>query len=205
MKMKKIATISLVALSLMFVSCSSQTKTIENLQIAIASETNNIAKYSKFAERAEIDSLPNIALLFKVVARSESIHKQNHIAELKKMGLEYSATADEVTVDSTRGNLYRAKAIEEYEVMSLYYEMVAVATKEKATSAAQIFSRVMAIEERHARYFIEAIEILQSSGTDSALNARWAICAVCGDTHKRDAAPSNCGLCGASSDTFLEG
>lgn len=204
MRMRKLVAISLLVLSVVLVGCSGQAKTIENLKIAISSETNTIAKYSEFAERAMADSLPNVALLFKAVVTSELIHKQNYISELAKLGVDYSVAADSVVVGSTLANLYSAKAIEEYEVMSMCYEMEAVATKEGALSAAQVFSRSMVIEERHCDYFIGAIELLQVDGSDAACDTMWAVCPICGDTYKAGVAPANCELCGSSGDNFLE-
>lgn len=204
MRMRKLVTISLLVLAVVLVGCSGQAKTIENLKVAILSETNTIAKYSKFAERAMADSLPNVALLFEAVVTSELIHKQNYIAELAKLGVHYSATADSVVVGSTLANLYSAKAIEEYEVMSMYYDMEAVATREEALAVAQVFSRAMVIEERHCDYFIEAIELLQVDGKDAVLGAAWVVCPICGDTYKEGVAPASCELCGSSGDNFLK-
>lgn len=201
--MKKIFTLALLALTATaFVGCSTPTKTIENLQAAATGETNASAKYAAFSARATVDSLPHIAAMFAATSAAEAIHAANHVAELKKLGVEFTPVADAVVVDSTLANLYAAKNGEEYEFSTMYPEFIEVATTEKAQGAVNSFEWATKAEAKHADFYIAAIQALESGAGDLALVAVWNVCPKCGDTYAGDDHGTNCGLCGVSAEQF---
>lgn len=201
--MKKLFTLAILVVAVSFTSCSKHTETIKNLQQAITGEANASAKYTAFAERAHADSLPNIASMFRAISRSEDVHRDNHMAELKKLGVQFTPVVAPVIVDSTLANLYVAKSGEEYEVQSMYPEFIAVAQKEKAKGAAKSFDVAMQIETKHAQFYITAIDTFQITDSDETLFAEWIVCPKCGDTYIKGTEPQSCDICGVSSENFL--
>lgn len=199
--MKKIITLGLTAVAVALVGCGTPTKTIENLKAAATGEINASTKYAEFSKRAAADSLFNIASLFEATSAAEAIHAANHVAELKALGVDFTPVADAVVVDSTLSNLYSAKAGEEYEVQSMYPEFITVGQSESANGAVKVFDWAMKAEEKHAAFYVEAIESLQG-GSGDIVTAAWSVCPVCGDTYKTGDAPATCALCGTASAEF---
>lgn len=201
--MKKLFTLALAAVAVATVGCSAPTKTIENLKAAATGEINASTKYAEFSKRAAADSMFRVAAMLEATSKAEAIHAANHVAELKKLGVEFTPVADAVTVDSTLSNLYVAKNGEEYEVQSMYPEFIAVSQTESANGAIQVFDWAMKAEVKHAAYYIEAIEALQNNGSDEIIIGEWIVCPKCGDTYKKGEAPETCELCGTASGEFL--
>ncbi len=184
--------------------CSSKTRTVENLKSAINAETAAALSYSQYAQIAAQDSLYNIEALFLAASASEDIHAKNLLARYNELTNEkYLSENSPSGVDGTVKNLYNAKAVEEYEVMSVYPEMIEIATAENATAESKLFNGIMITEERHADYYVESIEALQRDGADVEVCNEWVVCPKCGDTYKKCDAPQNCELCGASSKSFI--
>lgn len=57
-------------------------KVVEDLKAAFAGETTASAKYAAYAEKAKMEGLEKIALLFEAASKAESIHAGNHQAAL---------------------------------------------------------------------------------------------------------------------------
>lgn len=201
--MKKLFTLALMTVAVAFVSCSKHTETIKNLQLAATGEANASAKYAAFAECAAADSLPKIAAMLRATAAAEAIHRDNHLSELKKLGVEFTPVVEPVIVDSTLANLYVAKSGEEYEVQSMYPEFIVVAENEKTKGAVKTFNWAMKAEVKHAQFYIAAIEALQNTDSDETLAAVWVVCPECGDTYIKGTEPQKCDICGVSSESFL--
>ena len=198
--MKKIFFLLLAAAA--FVGCSTPTKTIENLKAAATGEANASAKYAAFSARAAADSLPKIAAMFAATSAAEAVHAANHIAELAKLGVEFVPTVDSVVADSTLANLYTAKNGEEYEFSTMYPEFIEVAKAENANGALQSFDWATKAEQKHADFYITAIQSLESGQGDALVAATWKVCPKCGDTYLGTAEVTACELCATSADQF---
>lgn len=203
--MRKIFTMAIMmAAAVAFTSCSKPTKTIENLKTAATGESNASAKYAAFSARAAQDSLPKIAAMFAATSKAEAIHAANHIAELAKLGETFVPVVDTVIADSTLANLYTAKNGEEYEFSTMYPEFIEVAQQESANGAIQTYTWALKAEEKHAQYYITAIQSLESDGTEDTVAQSWTVCPVCGDTFIAGTEGAACGLCATSADKFLK-
>ncbi len=60
--------------------------TLDNLQKAYSSEANSNVMYLNFAKKAREEGYKDVALLFKILADAEQIHRDNHARVIKAMG-----------------------------------------------------------------------------------------------------------------------
>lgn len=200
--MKQLLTLAAAA-ALLFACGSTPVRTIENLKAASTGETNASAKYAKYAERATADSLFNVAAMFTATSKAEAIHAANHLAVLKKLGVEFTPVVEEIVVDSTLANLNAAKAGEEYEFTTMYPEFLAIGTEEGATEAVLSFDWANKAEVKHAGFYQDAITALTMNGNDLTMTTEWAVCPKCGDTYMKSALGEACDLCGTAADQFV--
>ena len=68
------------------VSAGTNGKTLQNLQAAYNGESNAHARYLAFAEQADREGYPQVAVLFRAAARAEEIHLTNHAAVIRQLG-----------------------------------------------------------------------------------------------------------------------
>lgn len=196
--MKQIFTIALASLAIAFTSCSKPTQTIQALKDAATGEANASARYAAYAQRATADSLPKIAAMFRATSAAEDIHMKNHLAELEKLGEKFEPKLDTFIVDSTLVNLMVAQDGEQYEVQSMYPQMIITAQNESAVGAEQVFDWAMKAEVKHAQFYEAAIAALQTNGNDATMEAMWYVCPKCGDTYLGSAKTDLCQLCGTN-------
>ena len=57
-----------------------------NLKDAFAGESQAHMKYLAFAEKAEKDGFPKVALLFRAISYAEQVHAHNHLKVLDGVG-----------------------------------------------------------------------------------------------------------------------
>ncbi|MBP1646136.1 MAG: Rubrerythrin [Bacteroidetes bacterium] len=199
-KIKLFAILATVALAL--VSCSSKpVKTIENLKSAATGEANASEKYAKFAQKAEADSMFNIAAMFRATSEAEAVHKANHLKVLKELGVDFSPIIEAINVATTLENLQSAMKGEDYEVSNMYPEFIKIAEQEKAKKALNSFDFAIKVEAEHFKYYNEAINLITSEGNDLNVNKAWEVCPVCGDTFKKGAV-KKCNICGTDAAKF---
>lgn len=153
--------------------------TEDNLKTAFAGESQANRKYLAFSKKAEQDNLPNIALMFKVIAEAETVHALNHF---RVMDL----------VKSTKENLTAAKAGEQYEIDKMYPPMVDLAKKEANKAAATTFTYALETEKVHQKMYDSAIKAA-SAGKDIEKKKYW-VCPVCGYTGEGEP-PESCPIC----------
>jgi rubrerythrin len=160
-------------------------KTEKNLQEAFAGESQANRRYLAFAQRAEDESLPGIAKLFRAAAQAETIHAHKHLRVLKG-------------VKSTKENLQEAIAGETHEFKSMYPEMIAQAKEEAQKQAEISFSYANEVEKVHADLFQKALAEM-----DKYPVSDYYICGICGHTVANEA-PEKCPICGANKKQFAK-
>jgi len=160
--------------------------TKENLQAAFAGESQANRRYLFFAEKAEEESQPQVAKLFRAVAEAETVHARNH---LKVMG----------DMKSTGENLAEAIGGENYEFSQMYPGFIEQATAEGNKDARISFSYANKVEKIHHGLYREALGVVKSG--QKLTNTPYFVCQVCGYTVAGEA-PGTCPVCGASSEEF---
>lgn len=163
--------------------CLLKEKTANNVHKAFVEEAKAYQRLLMYAQKAEEEDLPQIAHLFRAVAKAESIHARRHFALLE-------AVAD------TQTNLERAFQ-KEKAVNGVYYpEMIKQAEEDGEEAAALVFSQARDVEAQHAKLYKKALDhfIAQRS-------TEYYVCSVCGYTVEREP-PEKCPICGAAKIKF---
>ena len=162
--------------------------TEEFLKNALAGESQAHVKYAAFAEKAQQESLPNVARLFKANSYAEEIHAKNHFRTLGGIG-------------KTGENLAAAVAGETFEVTEMYDAYLVVAAHQGEAAAKMSFNAALKAEEVHAVLYKRAQESV-TAGKDLSAGA-IQVCAVCGFTLEGEA-PDKCPVCNAPKDKFVK-
>lgn len=155
-------------------------KTEKYLKEAMDGEHNAIRKYSKYADVAEDEGLPNIAYLFRALIEGEKIHLKNH---RNALGQEYTPKDEEFKIGSTLDNLKEAMGGETYEYDEMYPGFMDAIEKELKSEYAQVaelsFKWAKDVELTHAEILEQAKKSLEK-GNDFTSEQLW-VCKVCGN------------------------
>jgi len=158
--------------------------TLDHLKAAFAGESQANRKYTAFAQKAEEEGYPQIARLFRAAAHAETIHAINHLKAMNG-------------VSSTQANLDEAIGGENYEVVSMYPQMIEDAASEGEKQALRSFRYAWEVEKVHEELYRKALAALGE--TEESYD--YYVCPVCGYTHARNA-PDKCPVCGAPAARF---
>jgi rubrerythrin len=192
-----------LVLALIFGFITAPVNTIENLKAAYNGESNASIKYAAFAEKAKAEGYANLAIMFRSISKSESIHAENHKEVLEELGEKVEAPAiASFKVLSTAENLAEAIKGETYEVDVMYPEFIATAKTAKLNDAVQSLTNAFNTEKKHQAFYTSALKAL-NSGIEKSLPANWFICSVCGNTFDISSVPEECDFCQTPKDKFI--
>jgi rubrerythrin len=163
--------------------------TEEDLKAAFAGESQAHVKYMIFAEEAHKEGKPNLANVFKAIAKAELVHAKNHLRALG--GIKKSAE-----------NISAAYNGEDFEIEEMYpvYNSVAKFQNEKEAERSTYYA--LEAEKIH-REIYKAAEKFIESGKDFEGETVY-ICPVCGHTHVGAEAPDKCPVCGCPKDKYIK-
>jgi len=161
--------------------------TKENLQSALAGESQAAMKYLAFADKAEREGKPNIARLFRAISYAEQVHAINHLRELGKVG-------------DTVANLQAAIDGENFEVDEMYAAYLQVAEAQEEKGAMRSMKYAIEAEKIHADMYADARQAAET-GADADIGTVH-ICPICGFTHIGEP-PDRCPVCNAKKERFL--
>jgi rubrerythrin len=162
------------------------TKSIENLKVAFAGESQANRKYLAFAKRAEAEGFPQIARLFRAAAAAETVHAINHLKAMEG-------------VLSTAENLQVAIGGESYEVVSMYPPMLMDAAADGDKRAERSFKYALEVEKVHEDLYRQAADAV-AKGKD-APETEYYVCPICGYTHEGPL-EGKCPVCNTPADKF---
>jgi rubrerythrin len=164
------------------------TKTDENLKAAFAGESQANRLYLAFAKKAEEEGFPQIAMVFKAAAQSETVHALSHLAVMGQ-------------VKSTTDNLGTAVSGETYEFKKMYPEFIADAQKEGNKKAEISFDYANKVEQIHAALYQKALDSLKTKKQPE--KADYYVCPVCGNTFE-GSTPDMCPICATRKEKFMK-
>jgi rubrerythrin len=124
-------------------------KTHENLKEAFAGESQANRRYLWFAQKADVEGYPDVAMLFRSVAEGETGHAHGHLDFLAEVG--DPATGE--PIGETEANLKSAVAGETYEYTEMYPGFARTARDEGFTSIAEWLETLARAEKSHAGRF----------------------------------------------------
>ena len=157
--------------------------TRDALQQAYAGEAKACLRLKVYAQKAEEDGYPQVARLFRVIARSEEIHGARALTALRE-------------VKTTEENLAESFQSEQGVAEVAYADFVRRAESEGNRSAAIFFRQSKDVEETHAKLYKEAMNHLMAER-----ETEYYVCLVCG--YVADGIrPDICPVCGAKEDRF---
>lgn len=158
-------------------------KSTEAMKKAYAGEAKAALRLKVYAEKADEEGYPQIAKLFRVIARSEEIHGARALKVLRE-------------IKSTEENLAASFEAEERVAEVSYGAFVKQAEAEGDRAAALHFAQSRDVEETHAKLYKEAMSHIMEERETT-----YYVCLVCG--YVADGLhPEICPVCGAKSDQF---
>jgi rubrerythrin len=154
------------------------------LQQAYAGEAKAALRLKAYAQKADEEGFPQIAQLFRVIARSEEIHGTRALKALKE-------------IKSTEENLAESFESEQGVAEVAYAEFVRQAEAEGNRAAVLHFSQSKDVEETHAKLYKEAMAHFMEERETT-----YYVCLVCG--YVADGVlPEQCPVCGADQKQFI--
>lgn len=159
-----------------------ESKTLENLLIAFAGESQARNKYTFFAEKARKEGYMQIAKIFEDTASNEKAHAELWFKHAAGIG-------------TTEENLIVAAEGENYEWTEMYAEMAKTARDEGFTEIAAQMEGVAAVEKEHEeRYRKLAANVKEGKVFSKDEEVLWQ-CRNCGHQLTGKDAPEICPVC----------
>jgi rubrerythrin len=160
-------------------------KTKENVYKAFVGEAKAYFRLLAYAEKAEEEDVPQIALLFRAIAEAERVHAARNLSLVKDMLVKDTDT-------NLKNSFKREKSISENE----YPEFIRDAEQDGEQAATLIFSQARDAEAIHSKLYERAIYHVIKDEMKA-----YHVCQVCGYVTDKEA-PDKCPICGASKDKF---
>jgi rubrerythrin len=158
------------------------TKTLENLFIAFAGESQARNKYTYYASKAKKEGYEQIAAIFSETAANEKEHAELWFKHAQGIG-------------TTEENLLEAAAGENYEWTEMYAEMAKTAREEGFIEIALQMEGIAKIEKEHEeRYRTLAQNIKDGKVFEKDEDVLWH-CSNCGHTYIGKKALEVCPVC----------
>ncbi|NCV89265.1 MAG: rubrerythrin [Betaproteobacteria bacterium] len=131
-------------------------KTHQNLKDAFAGESQANRRYLYFANKADVEGLPEVAALFRSTAEGETGHAHGHLDYLAHVG----DPATGLPIGSSSDNLKASVAGETHEYTDMYPGMAKTARDEGFDEIADWFETLAKAERSHANKFQKALDAL---------------------------------------------
>ncbi len=124
-------------------------KTHETSKKRLPAKSQANRRYLWFAQKADVEGYPDVAMLFRSVAEGETGHAHGHLDFLAEVG--DPATGE--PIGETEANLKSAVAGETYEYTEMYPGFARTARDEGFTSIAEWLETLARAEKSHAGRF----------------------------------------------------
>src|ERR1700685_136485 len=132
------------------------TKTWGNLKEAFAGESQANRRYLYFAQKADVEGLNDVPVVFRATAEGETGHAHGHLEYLEEVG----DPATGKPIGPTGYNLQAAIAGETHEYTDMYPGMARAARQEGFDEIADWFETLAKAEKSHAGRFQKAFDAL---------------------------------------------
>lgn len=158
------------------------TKTLENLMIAFAGESQARNKYTFYASKAKKDGYVQIQKIFEETAGNEKEHAELWFKLAHGIG-------------ATEENLLDAAEGENYEWTEMYKEMAKVADEEGFPAIAAQMRGVAAVEKEHEERYRKLAQNIKDGKVFSKDEEVLWQCSNCGHQFVGKEAPKACPVC----------
>ena len=160
-------------------------RTKENVYKAFIGEAKAYFRLLAYAEKAEEEEIPQMALLFRAIADAERVHANRHLRLLK-----------DILIKDTDTNLEESFRWENSISENEYPELIKVAEEEGEKAAAFTFSQARDAETYHAKLYERAIYDVIRDEVKA-----YYVCQVCGYVTSKKVR-DKCPICGAPKEKF---
>lgn len=161
---------------------------LANVLRAYEEEVNASAKYTAYSEQASKELRPEIALLFKAMAKSSEIHANNHKAILDEEGIAIPVFEPIFKIKSTKENLKDAIALENEQVTRSYPQFIIEANLAQHHSSKKSMSFAYLTSHKHKALHEKALDAMESYDTEQ-LATTYFVCPTCGNVYEHDVNP----------------
>ncbi|MFO7714512.1 rubrerythrin family protein [Desulfosarcina sp.] len=162
-----------------------QPKTQDNIYKAFIGEAKAYFRLLAYAEKADEEAVPQIALLFRAIAEAERVHATRQLNLVKDLIVKDTDT-------NLEESFQREKSISENE----YPDFLKTAEEEGEAAAALAFSQARDTEGFHAKLYERAIMHVIKDEVKA-----YHVCQVCGYVTDKKI-PKKCPVCGAPEEKF---
>jgi rubrerythrin len=160
-------------------------KTKENVLKAFIGEAKAYFRLLAYAEQAQEEEIPQIALLFRAIAEAERVHATRQLNLVR-----------DLIVKDTDTNLENSFQREKNVSDNVYPDFIKDAEDEGENIAALVFSHARDAEGYHAKLYERAIMNVIKDQVKA-----YHICQVCGYVTDKKI-PKKCPVCGAPPEKF---
>lgn len=160
-------------------------KTKENIYKAFVGEAKAYFRLLAYAQKAEEEDVPQIALLFRAIADAERVHATRQLNLVKDLVVKDTDTNLELSFQ-------REKTVSE----NIYPDFIKDAEDEGETAAALAFTHARDAETFHAKLYDRAIYQMIKQEVKA-----YHVCQVCGYVTDKKI-PAKCPVCGAPGESF---
>ena len=160
-------------------------KTKENIYTSFIGEAKAYFRLLAYAEKADEEEVPQIALLFRAIAEAERVHATRQLNLVKDMIVKDTDT-------NLEKSFQREKSISENE----YPKFLKEAEDEGEKAAALVFSHARDAESFHAKLYERAIYHVIKD-----IVKAYHVCQVCGYVTDKKI-PDKCPICGVPKEKF---
>ena len=160
-------------------------KTKENIHKAFVGEAKAYFRLLAYAQKAEEEDVPQIALLFRAIAEAERVHATRQLNLVKDLVVKDTDTNLELSFQ-------REKSVSE----NTYPDFIKDAEDDEEAAAVLAFTHARDAESFHAKLYDRAIyQVIKK------VVKAYQVCQVCGYvTDKKK--PAKCPVCGALEESF---
>ncbi len=160
-------------------------RTKENIYTAFIGEAKAYFRLLAYAEKADEEDIPQIALLFRAIAEAEKIHAMRNLNLVRDMLVRDTDT-------NLRKSFRREKSVSEND----YPDFISQAEEDGEKTAALAFSQARDAENIHMKLYDRAIYHVIKNEVKA-----YHVCGVCGYVTDKKM-PEKCPICGAGKDKF---
>ena len=162
-----------------------QQKTKKNVYAAFIGEAKAYFRLLAYAEKADEEQEPQIALLFRAIAEAEKVHATRQLNLVKDLLVKDTDT-------NLENSFQREKSVSE----NTYPDFIKDAEDEEEAQAAMVFSHARDAESYHAKLYERAIYNVIKNVVKA-----YHVCQVCGYVTDKKI-PKKCPVCGAPPERF---
>ncbi len=160
-------------------------KTKQNVYTAFIGEAKAYFRLLAYAQKAQEEEVPQIALLFRAIAEAERVHATRHLSLVKDILVKDTDT-------NLENSFQREKSVSENE----YPEFIKDAQTDGEKAAEIVFSQARDAESFHLKLYERAIyQVIRDEVT------AYHVCQVCGYVTGKKI-PAKCPICEAAKDKF---